>query len=164
MAAPARPPAMTFADSLFGGSRFLRWTLFAVATLAFVLMAAVPYDWSPKTVVAVVLIEGALALLALAMIAPRRCAWAGRVLCGLVFLAYVWYLGLELREDPGSIRDVGRRSESSAGNALLGLIVIGLPALAFALGWHPKAGEGDTLDESDELEPWEDEEHEDEAA
>ena len=115
-------------------------------------MAAVPYDWSPKTVVIVILIEGALALLALAMIAPRRCAWAGRVLCGLVFLAYVGYLGLELWEDPGSIRDVGRRSESTAGNALLGLIVIGLPALAFALGWRPRGRAGDKTEVRDEPE------------
>ena len=60
-----------FAQDLFGGGRFLRWSLFSVSVVSFVLMAVTPYDWTPLSVAVFLVVETALALLALAMIAPK---------------------------------------------------------------------------------------------
>ena len=120
-----------FAENLFGGGRFLRVSLFLASAAASVLFAVLPYEWNPKSTAVFVVVELALLLLALAMVAPRRFHWAGRALAGLVFLSYAAYVAIEFSEE--STLFPKRRSEASLGNALMGFVVIGIPGLVYAL-------------------------------
>lgn len=59
--------------------------------------------------------------------------WAVRALCGLIFLAYFAYLASEFAFSGKTFSLQGSRGDASPRNALLGLIVIGLPSLWFAV-------------------------------
>lgn len=123
----------SFAQSLFSGSPFLRWTL---GTVALACALGFPFLFGDARGAALIIALGLelLALLLLvAMIAPERCAWAGRLLAGLVFLTYVAYLANMVWTHPESLEATAHRGESSAFNALLGLGIIGLPSLKYAL-------------------------------
>jgi hypothetical protein len=80
-----------------------------------------------------------LVLLALALLAPRRMAWAFRVLAGTVFVLYAAYFVDQARQLLGGASQpfaLGRPSTLMAG---LGLLVFGVPCLVFALSgqWLP---------------------------
>lgn len=122
-----------FAQSLFSGSPFLRWTLGTVAlsgAVGFPIMFIEARGVAWATLLA---LETLLILLLVAMIAPTRCAWAGRALTGIVFLAYVAYFVNAVWTDPSGLNPANDRGVSSAFNALLGLVIIGLPSLKYAL-------------------------------
>lgn len=63
---------------------------------------------------------------------PVRFLDAGRILCALVFLAYASYAVAEFVSSPHPLRLPSSRGDSSFNNAVMGLVVIGLPALWFA--------------------------------
>ncbi|MBL8858996.1 MAG: hypothetical protein JNL28_10855 [Planctomycetes bacterium] len=122
-----------FARSLFSASPFLRWTLGTVALAGAVGFPIMFKDARGLAWGVLLALETLLILLLVAMIAPTRCAWAGRVLTGIVFLAYVAYFVNAVWTDPAGLNPTSNRGVSSAFNALLGLIVIGLPSLKYAL-------------------------------
>ena len=122
-----------FGKTIFEGSTFLRWTLGPIAVLSACAFAALQPDWRGLRAVLFVGIEVALVLLALVAFAPRRFHWAGRVLAGIVFFAYVGYLVDMAVTKPDSFWPPRRRSATTGFNSLLGLLVIGYPSLKYAL-------------------------------
>jgi hypothetical protein len=64
---------------------------------------------------------------------PRWGYWAFRAFGGLVFVAYAAYAVNQVVFGDQPIRLFGSKSEMSSRNALLGLIVFGLPGLWYAL-------------------------------
>lgn len=120
---------------VFGQSRFIRWTLLPVAVLALATIALCGDgrndDWVATGIT--IFLELILVLLIVALAMPKSAHWAGRAVCGMVFIAYVIYLIAELIEDPGTLWPTARRSTSCAFNAALGLLIIGTPALIYAL-------------------------------
>ncbi len=89
--------------------------------------------WSPGAVAAVVVIGGALVLLLLALWDVNRFLWAGRTVAAMVFVGYVTFLGTEIYRSTRSPEKPGHHSRNTVVRAGLGLIVIGWPALMFAL-------------------------------
>ncbi len=123
-----------FSQTLFGGSRFIRWALSPFVLLFAVLMPLLIDEWT-LTRVGVV---GALELMCLALLAgfwlPARVGHAAfRVLAALVFLAYTVYIINEFLLADARFTPFGPRGEVSPLNALLGFLFIGLPCLLFAV-------------------------------
>jgi len=120
---------------VFGRSPFVRWTLLPVAILALLSIALSGGGGRDDALATGVtlFVELILVLLIVALAMPKSAHWAGRAVCGMVFLAYVTYLVVELIEDPQSLWPTARRSTSCAFNAAMGLLVIGTPALIYAL-------------------------------
>jgi len=117
----------------FKPSPFMRWTLVPVL-VAFAI--GMPYLDARKTTGSTLLVAGlsTLSLLyAVALLAPARARWASRVAAAMVFLFYVWYAVIEwfFSSDPVTLLEP--RGNASPVNALLGLFVIGVPALAYAV-------------------------------
>src|SRR5262245_46522989 len=123
-----------FGEALFGGSRFVRWTL-SPFVLLFALVVPLLLDtWTPIRVGIVVGMElMCLALLAGFWLPARIGHWAFRGLTGVVFLGYSAYLLHQLFVADKPFRMFGSRGEASPRNALLGFILIGLPSLWFTL-------------------------------
>lgn len=124
-----------FGETLFGGSSFVRWTLTPVLiAFAIWMPLAVPELDGTKLVIVSGLLVVALALLA-GFWLPRRFGVAAfRLVCAIIFLAYAAYLFSECRAwlSGDKTFSVGRRSESTPLNALMGMVIIGLPALLYA--------------------------------
>ena len=119
-------------EEFFTPSRFKRWTLVPVL-VAFAVILPLDMEWTPVRAVVVGTLSALALLYAAALLWPRRCAWAGRAAAAIVFLAFVAYFVDEWIVQDEPLRVPRRGSESSPGNALIGSIVIGLPALLFAL-------------------------------
>jgi uncharacterized membrane protein YhhN len=135
-----------FGTTLFNASPFVRWSL-SPFLLAFVLFFPFMLTYENGTLEKVVTLVGFEVLgicLLLGFWAPHRIGHiAFRIACLLVFIAFVTYLLEEFRSgNPLSLPQ--SRTESSPGNALLGLFVIGLPALRYAI-----AGRFSSREESD---------------
>jgi hypothetical protein len=126
---------MSEEPGLFRGSRFIFWTLGPCLLLfAVTIFLLLPREkWlSTKGFVSWALIVAAL-LLFLKLYDGIRFHWAGRVVAGMVFAAYVAYFVHELVVSPAPFRMPRSRSEASAVNALLGLLIFGIPGLLYAL-------------------------------
>ena len=120
-----------FGRTLFGGSRFLFWSLAPLLLLFALVMALLVSDWtSRRGLFAAVLIVAAL-LLVLQLYDRTRFHWAGRLLAGIVFLAYLGYLTHELMTE-GMASLSPRSRGASAFKAMVGLLVIGTPAALYA--------------------------------
>jgi len=106
-----------FGQVLFKSSRFLFWSL-APFLIGFVAVTAmlVP-DWASPGGLLAATLDAAALLLLLQLHDPRRFHWAGRVLAGLVFLAYAAYL---------------TSAGASTFDAFRGLLIIGVPAGLYA--------------------------------
>jgi hypothetical protein len=104
----------------------------ALAALAWLLLAGWATE-SPRDRLVDASVGAVMALLAIAVALPRRTTWALRLVAGIVGLAYVVYFGTELWDllhaKPQQLR-VGEPSATMAG---LGLLIIGLPMIVFAL-------------------------------
>jgi hypothetical protein len=121
-------------DPIFFGSPFLRWSLGITAFVSALGFAFLMTDLRGLGLVAGIAFEAVLVLLFLAMLSPARCLWAARGVCAIVFLAFVAYAVDMAIRAPGTFwPPTARRSESTGYNALCGLLVIGLPALLFAV-------------------------------
>lgn len=119
-------------QQFFAGSPFLRWTLIPILVLFAVGMPLMVDEWTVRSGVLVGALSGASILYALAMLSPARFHWAGRTVAAMVFLAYLAYAISEIFFSNHPIRLDERRSTASPMNAVLGLIIIGLPALWYA--------------------------------
>lgn len=137
-----------FGRTLFGGSRFLFWALAPFLVLFAVVMAFFVTDWTSRGGLVVAALIVAALLLLLQLYDPVRFHWAGRILAGLVCLAYVVYLGDELATKGFPAHLLPARRETSAIEALVGLVVIGVPAGLYALlgRWRLSERNGDTAD------------------
>jgi len=122
-----------FGKTLFGGSRFIFWSL---APAIAIFMVATPFmvqNWTGwiALVLAAFWVTG-IALI-LGMFNPSRFGWALRVVSAMVFLAYAAYAVSELIENDWKLKMPGSKAEANPINALIGLAVIGGPALMYAL-------------------------------
>ena len=132
-------------EHFFISTPFIRWTLVPALVLFAVSMPLMMDRWTVGTL----LLVGGLSLAALlyagALLWPRHLRWAGRAVAGMVFVFYVFYAIYEWFFSAQPFRFIGPRSESSPRNALLGLIIIGVPALVYALrgGKHSTSLEPD---------------------
>lgn len=124
-----------FGNTLFSASPFIRWAL-----SPFLFASACLFPWfllareaDAMTIVVVVGLEILSLAALLGLWAPFRIGHiAFRLACFVVFLGYAAYLFAELFS--GKSLSVPRsRGESSPLNALLGCLLIGLPALRYAL-------------------------------
>ena len=77
-------------------------------------------------------VGGFMLLLLLAVLSPKF-NWAARILTGMIFAAYVWYLVHELIENKGLGDLPANRSTPSVLNAFLGLMIWGLPSLWYTI-------------------------------
>jgi hypothetical protein len=121
-------------DRIFFGGPFVRWTLGTTAFVTSVGFAFLMSDLRGMGLCAGIAFEAVLVLLFLAMVSPVRCAIAARGVCALVFLAFVAYvIDMGIHEPDSFWPPSARRSQSTGYNAVCGLVVIGLPALLFAI-------------------------------
>lgn len=103
-----------FGQTLFSGSRFIRWALSPFVLLFAILMPVLIDQWTPVSVAIMIVMElMCLALLAGFWLAARIGHWAFRCLAGLVFLGYAAYLIDEFFFTAAPFRIVGRRSVAS---------------------------------------------------
>ncbi len=123
-----------FGETLFGGSRFIRWALSPFVLLFALVMPLLIEEWTLTRVAVVGAVEvGCLALVAGLWLPGRAGRGALRLAAALVFLAYAAYVTDEfLLTDPrfGLPR---HQTGAEPWNALLGFLVIGLPSLWYAL-------------------------------
>lgn len=123
-----------FGQTLFGGSRFVRWALSPFVLLFAVVMPFLVEKWTLKLGGMIAGMEFlCLALLAGFWLPARIGRWAFRSLAGAVFLIYAGYLIDQFFISDAPFRLVESRAETSPRNALLGFVIIGLPALWYAL-------------------------------
>jgi hypothetical protein len=120
-------------EAFFRSTPLLRWTLIPVLLL---FGAGVPFLVPVYTLWRVLLIaalSGTALLYAAALMWPRYLWVTGRIVAGMVFLFYVAYAVSEwfFSDHPFVIGE--RRSRASPANSLLGLLIIGVPALLYAL-------------------------------
>jgi hypothetical protein len=123
-----------FGETLFGGSRFIRWSLSPFVLLFAVFIPIAIEQWTPARVALITGMEFmCIALLAGFWLPVRLARWAFRGLAGAVFLSYISYLIYEFFFSNEPFRVFGNRGEASPRNALLGFVIIGLPSLWYAL-------------------------------
>jgi hypothetical protein len=134
-AAVAYAPARMNVSSrpLFGGrSRFVAWILVPpLGLFAVWLPFAIP-KWTAGAVALFAALESAAILLALTLTNPERFRTIGRVLAAEVFLSYSAYAVYELLYSTGPFFGKSR-GDPAPGNALLGLLILGVPALLYAI-------------------------------
>jgi len=139
-----------FGDVLFGGGRFIFWTLAPVVLLFIIVTAVFHQPSSAQSTLVLVGVDVLGVLLVLALYNPKRFHSAGRAATALVFLAYLLYLIDEIAS--GHSWHFGPRSESSPLNALLGLVIIGIPCLRYTfLG---RFGSKSQTCREEDLNPW----------
>ena len=126
-----RSSRIEIADVLFGGSRFFFWLLAPVLLLFIVLTALYHPQWSLGSVTMIGGLDVLAILIIFALYNPKRFHSAGRAATGLVFLAFLSYLVDEIASDHSW--HFGPRSGPSPLNALMGLLIIGVPCLRYTL-------------------------------
>ena len=123
-----------FGRTLFGGSAFIRRTLTPFVLIFAVFLPLLIDAWTPARVLFMAGIEFICALLLGGLWLPSQYSrWAFRILAGMVFLAYVAYAVHEFFFTHKAFRISGSRAEDTPYNSLLGLTIIGLPSLCYAL-------------------------------
>lgn len=124
----------TFGDTLFGGSRFVRWTLSPFVLLFAIAMPLLIEKWTLTRAAVMAGMEFmCLALLAGFWLPARIGHWAFRSLAGAVFVIYAGYLVDQFFFSDAPFRLVEGRAKPSPLNALRGFVIIGLPSLWYAL-------------------------------
>jgi hypothetical protein len=122
-----------FGKTLFGGSRFIFWSL---APAIVIFLVAIPFlvpKWTSGIVLMLMAFWIVGVALILGMLNPSRFGWAFRVVGAMVFLIYVAYALAELVEHNWKLIRPRSRGEANPVNALIGLVVIGGPALMYAV-------------------------------
>ena len=123
-----------FGQTLFGGSRSIRWALSPFVLLFAVTMPLLVEEWTLKLVVMI----GGMEFLCVALLAgfwlPGRIGRLGfRFAGGSVFAAYAAYLFYEFFFSETPFKLFESHGEASPRNALLGFVIIGLPSLWYAV-------------------------------
>ncbi len=120
-------------EHFFAASPFLRWTLIPFLLAFAIGMPLLMETWTGESLLVVPALSAIALLYALALLSPARFNWAGRAVAGMVFVFFLAYAIEEWSFSSDRFRLVEPRSRASPRNALLGLIVIGLPCLGYAL-------------------------------
>jgi hypothetical protein len=124
LALATQNPMSAFGETLFSGSRFMRWALSPFILIFAVFMPLLLEDWNATRIVLMAGMELAcIALLAGFWLPQHWGIRAFRVLGALVFLAYAAYV----------IDGVILTKTAPKYESLIGFLVIGLPSLWFAL-------------------------------
>jgi len=134
-------------EAFFRSTPLLRWTLIPVLVLFGAGMPFLIPKYTLWRVLLVVALSGTALLYAAALMWPRYLWLTGRIVAVMVFLFYVAYAVSEwfFSDHPFVIGE--RRSRASPANSLLGLLIIGLPALLYAL--RRRASETAVIDDFD---------------
>ena len=121
-----------FGNTLFSGSPFIYWTLAPILLFSGAFLSFVVEDRLSVRGLMVIWLQIAIIMLVLVLTDPKRFHWAARCLTGMIFLSYTGYLVNQVwgREQ---LMTVAGRSESSPLNAIMGLVVIGLPCLWYTV-------------------------------
>lgn len=122
-----------FGKTLFGGGRFIFWSLTPVIFLFLISVSFFVPEWRAGIVLMLVAFWVIGISLILGMLNPLRFGWAFRIVSAMVFLAYVAYFFTEMLENDWQLKMPRSRGETNAVNALLGLVIIGGPALMYTL-------------------------------
>jgi hypothetical protein len=123
------PPNRASAEQSDYRRGFFFWSLAPFLIFFLVVMAICTDKDTGEKVVVLGALETAVLSLLLGLWNPHRFWWAWRVLGAIVFLTFVAYVAAMAIE--GRI-GTGRRSEPSLINAILGLVVFGVPGLWYA--------------------------------
>ena len=116
-----------FGKTLFGGSRFIFWSLAPVLALCAVALPLFITRWTGTAFLMVSLSEVLLLALILALFDPRRFNWAARCVTAIVFCGCLAYA-------VDAIFFAGDSADApSPKNAVTALITIGLPCLWYTL-------------------------------
>jgi hypothetical protein len=123
-----------FGETLFGHSKFIRWTLSPLVLLFAILMPFLIEKWTIMGAITMVGLELMCSTLLMGFWLPSRIGrLAFRVLAGLIFITYLSYLIYEFFFSDTPLRLIENSSETSPRNALLGFIIIGLPSLWYSI-------------------------------
>jgi hypothetical protein len=122
-----------FGQTLFGGSRFIRWTLSPFVLLFAVVMPLLVEKWTLKLVAMIAGMEFLCVVLLVGFWLPAFIGrWAFRCVAGGVFAAYATYLVYEFFFSDTPFKLIEGHAEASPRNALLGFVIIGFPSLWYA--------------------------------
>ena len=117
-----------FGKVLFSGSRFIFWVLSPFLLLFVFAMPFVVHEWWPWSNVLVFALDAIVVLLLLALYDVKRFWWAARGVTAIVFLSFVVYLADQIRSGKP-----WRFGQEPPLEALLGLLIVGLPSLRYTL-------------------------------
>jgi hypothetical protein len=126
-----------FGKTLFGGSRFIFWVLTPFIIIFMIVMTIIIPLVNPKlnsiqiVLIAFFWITGI--SLIIGLFNPERYSWAFRIVTAMIFLLFLGYTVYELWQHKGILPLLKARSEDSPINALLGLIIVGFPSLAYTV-------------------------------
>jgi len=120
-------------EHFFISTPFIRWTLIPVLLLFAVSIPLMMDEWTLGGALAVMGLSTTAVLYAAALAWPGRLRWASRAVAGMVFVFYAIYAVDQWFLSDTPFRLVEPTSNASPRNALLGLVIIGLPALIYAL-------------------------------
>ena len=121
------------AEHFFISTPFIRWTLIPVLLLFAIGVPLMVDEWTLGGALVVIGLSSTAVLYAAALGWPGRLRWAGRAVAAMVFVFYAMYAVDEWFFSETPFRLVESKSVASPRNALLGLVIIGLPALIYAL-------------------------------
>lgn len=106
-----------------------------LAPFLIIFMASMPFlipKWTLGATITIIVVELLSVSVFLGFLNPVRFHFAWRIVGAIIFLTYLSYLVIMLIESKGNFT-VGKKSEATASNALLGLIIFGLPGLSYAI-------------------------------
>lgn len=112
---------------------FFFWSLSPFLIAFIVLMPLLIQKRDTGALITLATVELLAILVLLGLFNPFRFRWAWRGVGGITFLGYSAYLIAMLIETGGDVVITPRRSETSAFNAICGLIAFGLPGLCYAV-------------------------------
>lgn len=115
--------------ALFGGSRFVRWTVVPMVILCGLVLPLLEEHWTLERAWKLGLVECCLVLLVLAVGWPDRFRWAGRVLAGVLFTVNALALVSDLRDVPAGVS----WTDTNAWNTARAMLILGLPSLWYAV-------------------------------
>jgi hypothetical protein len=127
-----------FGETLFGSSKFIRWALSPLILLFVILMPfLITFCIEKWSLIAIIIMVGMeLACIALLLgfwLPPKISHWSFRVLTGLVFVTHITIFIYVFFFSNDPLRLLGDRGEDTRLNALLGLVIVGLPCLWYSL-------------------------------
>ncbi len=117
-----------FGEILFSGSRVVFLALSPFLILFLIGMPLLVDRWWPWSSLLVFALDAMAVLLLLALYDGKRFWWAARGVTAIVFLSFVVYLADEIHS-----KKPWRFGQESPLEALLGLVIVGLPCLRYTL-------------------------------
>jgi hypothetical protein len=118
----------------FGRSRFVRWALTPLLVVFVVAMPALQQDWTSRSVAILGILEFMSAALLAGLWLPSRYGhWAFRALAACIFFQYLSYFVDEWFFGGHPLKLIESLGQPSPRNALLGLMIFGLPGLRYAV-------------------------------